>query len=469
MGKSSTLVAVARKASTLGGVVMMDPLGETARSFLLGLSEPERSRLVWVAPHAGSSGINALEGIGGRETDPVLSDRRLNDLVHALRRVRSGRYIDSFWGPRLEEMLTRAIRAASAFPLGTLADAHTLLATGGKTRQVVPPEAQEAVRELSERIRERPEDAEGARRLLYEVVRSPVLVRMLCERNPTLHARELVEPGRIAVISGEASSVGESVARYLLAVYLALVWSELLARPTRAKTFVILDESQWFSHESLAEMLRLARRGNVHIVLATQTVGSLSETVADALWTNVSDFVAFRGSPEEARELSRATRGLTVEEILSLPRGHAAVLLGKGSSLEWVRTVGRPPVSASAPSTEEAVPFDPGGEAVIPGPRETRPRVTAEQVLEWLREKASGLPAGETLRVDLTELRETLDPDERALREAGSRLGRAGALRASTRSANGSVWLLDPTKIPRAAAAPPPSPSAEASPAPQPS
>jgi hypothetical protein len=474
MGKSATLVAIARKASTLGGVVLFDPLGETARSFLSGLSVGERARLVEVAPLGRAAGINALEGIGGKETDPVLSDRRLNDIVHALRRVRSGRYVDSnYWGPRLEEMLTRAVSAAAAFPTGTLADAHTLLATGGRTRQVVPPEAQEAVRELSDRVRERPEDAEGARRLLYEMVRSPVLHRMLCERNPVLHARDLVESGRIAVISGDASAVGESVARYLLAVYLALVWSELLARPSNPKTFVLLDESQWFSHESLAEMLRLARRRNVHVVLATQTVGSLPDAVADAVWTNVSDFIAFRGSPEEARELSRATHGLSVEEVLVLPRGHAAVLLGKGNSVDWVRTAGRPTGLDRPSLEEESAPAAPVL-APAPGTAETSLRkgslpATVEEVLAWILARARAQPAGEPLRVELSELRRAVDPEGRAVREAGARLGRAGALVSGARTAGGAVWVVDPTKVPALMAGAVSSPSSGGSQRPEPS
>lgn len=470
MGKSSTLVSVARKASTLGGVVLFDPLGETARSFLSGLSTDERSRLLWISPRGSANGINALEGIGGRETDPVLSDRRLNDIVHALRRVRSGRYSDaSYWGPRLEEMLTRAVRAAASFPSGTIADAHTLLATGGRTRQVVPPEAQGAVRELSDRVRERPEDAEGARRLLYEVVRSPVLSQMLCERDPTLHAWELVAAGRIAVISGDASAVGESVARYLLAVYLALVWSELLARPSNPKTFVVLDESQWFSHESLAEMLRFARRRNVHVVLATQTVGSLPEAVADAVWTNVSDFIAFRGSPDEARELSRATRGLSVEEILSLPRGQAAVLLGKGNSVDWVRTIGRPPGSGVGALDEEDSWPGHAARTADPGSPAPDSPATVGSVLGWIHERASELTPGQPLRVELSELRRAVDPEGSAVREAGARLGRTGALVSTLRSAGGSVWVLDPEKIPAMTEEPPPSPSSEGSHGPQPS
>jgi hypothetical protein len=449
MGKSSALVAIARKAASLGGVVLLDPLGETARSFCSTLSPSERSRLVCVSPEEKACGINALEGVAGNASDAVLGDRRLNDLVHALRRVRSGRYNDSsYWGPRLEEMLTRALSAAAALPGGSLSDAHTLLATGGRTRQVVPPEAQGAVRELSDRIRDRPEDAEGARRLLYEVVRNSVLLRMLCERTPTLHAKDLVAPGRIAVISGEASRVGESVARYLLAVYLALVWSELLARPSQSKTFVVLDESQWFSHESLAEMLQLARRRNVHVVLATQTVTSLPENVAEAVWTNVSDFVAFRGSPEEARELSRTTHALSVEEILSLPRGHAAVLLGKGSRVDWVRTAGRPPGTDVEPNESPVQPTDLSHEAEANPVTGGRRTPTVQDVLDWILEQGRVVPAGEVVRVSLTELRRSVDPEGRAVRAAGAVLGRVGALRSSGRSAAGPVWVVDRTRIP---------------------
>jgi hypothetical protein len=467
MGKSSALVAVARKAATLGGLVLFDPLGETARSFRAGLSPEELRRLLWVSPDSRPRGINALEGIHGPGNDAVVADRRLNDLVYALRRVRSGRYSESsFWGPRLEEMVSRALLAAASFPGGTLVDAHTLLATGGRTRQIVPAEAQEAVRSLSDRIRERPEDADGARRLLYEVVRSPVLNAQLCERDPDLHPRDLVEPNRIAVISGDASTVGESAARYLLAVYLALVWSELLGRTSQAKVFVVLDECQWFSHESLAEMLRLSRRRNVHVFLATQAVRSLPETVADAVWTNVSDFLAFRGSPDEARELSRASVGLTVEEILALPRGHALLLLGKGSGVHWVRSAGRP-----AASENDQVPSRPERSKDAPAPEgsEKKPPLTAEDLLRNLRARAIELAPGSVLRVELSELRRSALADDRVIREVGARLGRAGALVAAERSSGATIWVVDPTRIPSPAVGTVASPSPGATEVPQPS
>jgi len=460
MGKSATLVALGLAAKEFGGVVLFDPLGETAHGFVRELAPGERrDRLLWVSPRRQSGALNALEGLAGPGADPVFADRRLDDLIHALRRVRSGRYDSTYWGPRLEEMLTRALAAAATFPAGTLTDAHTLLATAGRGRQVVPPEAREAVGSLVDRVRERPEDAEGARRLLYEVVRSPVLRRMLAEPRPRLHATELVAPGRITVISGDASMVGESAARYLLAVHLALLWSELLARPVPSKTFVLLDETQWFAHESLAEMLRLARRRNVHVILATQTVSSLPEQVRDAVWTNVSDLVAFRGSPEEARELARATSRISPEEILSLPRGHAAVLIGKGNSVAWVRAVGRPSGPESPQPRATSVP---GAGAILPMAvnrtkvhREDDPEI----VLEWLRSRAREADGEGPIEVMLSELRASVDPNGHAIRAAGSLLGRAGALLRSSHQESGSVWTLDPRRFP---AEPPGTPSATA-------
>ncbi len=454
MGKSSLLVALARRASRGHGLVLFDPLGETVEALAQELGPSDTERLVRIDPVRHPVEINALEGILPDGRDAVRSERRLNDLVHALRRVRAGRYTDSgFWGPRLEEMLLRAVRAAASLERGTLVEAHTLLATRARAPRDSPSQAMGPIRELAERVRERPEDAEGARRLLYEVVRSPVLARMLCSERPEVATRELVRPGRIVLLSGGAASVGESTARYLLSVYLALVWSELLARREAAKTFVVLDEAQWFSHESLAEMLRLGRRANVHVVLATQAVASLPETVAEAVWTNVADFVAFRGSPAEAREFSRVARGLAPDAILSLPRGEAAVLIGKGHDVRWVRTIRRPgllgprvPDDAAGSEPGEGQPPSPGtrpfpgeAEAMVDGGGAAAP---PPDVLGWLRDRMSdGSPDG-IVRVSLELLRREVDPGGEVVRRVGAALGRSGVLLATERSTEGAVWLL---------------------------
>ena len=449
MGKSSFLVASARRVAGRAGVVLLDPLGETAALARVELQRAGGKEPLWVAPTEPRAALNALGTARGvePEEDPR-AERRLNDLVHALRRVRAGRYSDSgFWGPRLEEMLLRSMRAAAGIPGATLEDAHTLLASGGRTRQVVPAPAMERVRELADRIRSRPDDADGARRLLYEVIRSDVLRRTLCARAPTLTGADLVEPGRVVLISGEARDVGEATARYFLSVYLALVWSEFLARTDRSKTFVLLDEVQWYAHGSLSEMLRLARRRNVHVVLATQGVGSLPEEVREAVWTNVADWLVFRGAPEEAREIGRITSSVTAEAVLRLPRGHAVALIGKGEAVEWLEAARLP---SSRPRTETRPPEAPSG-ATDPISRETPPEPgeartpDPEAIVEWLDSQVEATGAVGEFTIALDELRARFDPTGESVRRAGSLLGRSGRIERRFEEGLGTVWRVLPT------------------------
>ncbi|HXW67623.1 MAG TPA: DUF87 domain-containing protein [Thermoplasmata archaeon] len=474
MGKSSLLLALSRRAVDAGGVILLDPIGDTARTLRAELPPEARRRLTWIDT-ASAPGINALASMGtDSAASPAVRERALNDLVHALRRVRSGRYADAgFWGPRLEEMLTRALRAAAALPGGTLVEAHRLLEAQARGFRLVPVEAMEAVRSLADRIRERPEDADGARRLIYEVVRSPVLARMLCAHPPTLSATDLVAPGRVVLVSGDAAIVGESTARYLLSVYLALVWAELLARSPPAKTFVLLDEAQWFGHESLAEMLRLGRRRDVHVVLATQAVASLPEPVAESLWTNVADLVVFRGSPAEAREVARSVNGVSAEAILALPRGRAIALLGKGVTVEWIRAARIPRAHRplEAPADDPGAPPPPKDDrppAAEPGPGElTRTMATAvEAILDSIRQQIGAPADGRPTTVSLAGLRRAGDPGGRGLRAVGSQLGRAGAILAIGRGPNGPCWTIDPRRMPwPVPTSPPPLPRNDARPA----
>ena len=447
MGKSSLLVAVARHVAQNAGVIFFDPLGDTARALRDELPERAGPRVTWIGPR-GPATLNALAGISVSSVEEeACHGRQLDDLVHSLRRVRSSRYADSgFWGPRLEEMLTRALRAAAAFPGGTLEDAHLLLASGGRGFRTVPASAADAVRDLGDRIRARPDDAEGARRLLYEVTRNPTLARLLCDRTPSLAPADLVAPERIVLVAGDATAAGETTARYFLSVALALVWSELLSRPGRAKTFVVLDEAQWFAHESLAEMLRLGRRLNVHVVLATQSVGSLPDGVAEAVWTNVADFVAFRGSPEEAREFARVAPGVPAEALLALPRGAAAAMIGKGNDVRWLRTSRLPARTAPARPTLAAA-IGPAASAPRAGPAGAPEEPDeAGAVLAAIARRVAGSDSGEPVAVVLADLRGEADPSGRAVRAIGSRLVRTGTILRTTREASGTVWWVDPER-----------------------
>jgi hypothetical protein len=458
MGKSSLLVRVALRAAEFGGVVFLDPIGDTGRDFLCRLPLKDASRVHWVSPIDSPLGLNALEGTSSMTAeDPTVVDRRIGDLVTGLKRVRASRYVDqTFWGPRIEEMLFRSLRAASLYPNGSLEDALLLLESADRAPRGVPEPAQAAVQELHRRVRDRPDELEGARRVLNEIVRSPALHGLLCRKSSEWRAARAVDPRAIVVITGDAPHVGELTARYLLSVYLALLWSEIIARPQASKLFFLSDEAQWFAHESLTDLLRLGRRFNVHGGIATQAMRSLPEPVRESVWTNCSDFVVFRGSPEEAREFSRWLPGLVPGELLALPRGNALAFLGKGSKVEWLKTDplqpaqrghldrytsnGSPRRSAGGISRELGNPTG----AVDSPLKDDEPdepqgihRIFAV-IAAWI-EKCAGEAEVE---IPLHELRRAASTDEESLRRVGSILGRLEVLRSRRDGSGRASWSI---------------------------
>lgn len=458
MGKSSLLIRLAAQATRRGAVILLDPVGDTGRRFLAALDTDTAARAAWISPTESPVGMNALGRIRLAPHAPDGSgERTLHELVQALRRVRAQRYLDGgFWGPRIEEVLGRTLTVAAGLGGGTLVEAHALLADEEGVPLPAPESLRPAVHALRAFARERPEEVAGSRRVLGEIAHNETLRRLLCDPRPRFDLGAAVGPGAITVITADAPAVGESTARYLLAIDLALLWSELLARPVPTKVFLVLEEVQWYAHESFLELLRLGRRGNIHVWAATQSLRSLGEDLREAVLTNVSDLAIFRGDPEEARAFARWSPELSVERLLALPRGHAAILVGKGVDLAWAVTAPLPEERAGA-ATRDRIrdrtrerfggPEAPDGPSPVPGPRVPEPSATgpdpprteggaAREVLLALREAAriDGPP------LPLARLRSVLALSETELRVLGSRLRREGLLQARVDGSEGPAW-----------------------------
>jgi hypothetical protein len=450
MGKSTLLVRLGLEAARRhAAVVLLDPIGDTAEQFLQRLGSAQLARVVWIAPESLPLAINALAPPSGRATGTSHMERTLNDVVTALRRVRAQRYPDTpFWGPRIEETVHRALSAAAAWPGGTIAVAEALLDARSGGRSLAPVAARAAVDELRAWVADRPEEVEGSRRLLGEVTRNRWLRRMLCEPAPRWEVSRAVDPGAVTVISGEAAKVGESTARYLLAVYLALLWPAILARTDPSKIVVMVDEAQMFAHESLAEMLRLGRRYNLHVWAATQSLDALPEPVAEAFRTNAADLVLFRGSPAEAREIGRWNPSVVPEQLLGLAPGWSFALIGKGERVETVATLPLPPARSSETFVEwvhrwraELESEGEGHDPIRVDGSSDEP--TNETVLDLFAVGLESLPPGTELRVSLQRLRAIVQVTDSVVRRTGSELQKLGALRGSGKDGTGAYWRID--------------------------
>jgi hypothetical protein len=445
MGKSTALVRVAVAAAALGSVVLLDPIGETGRRLVAQLPSAALDRVIWVSPTESPVGINVLESLRGDRLGTDGADRALSDLVDALRRVRAARYAESaFWGPRIEETVRLALATAAAIPGATVLDAARLLEAATGRRHGLPAAAQASAERLWARVRDRPEELEGSRRLLAELTDRPALVRLLAASHPRSSVGDWLGGRRIVVLSGEAPAIGEVAARYLLATYLALLWSERLASRSADKQVLLLDEAQWYAHETLGEMLRLGRRTNLHVVVATQSLRSLAEPVREAVLTNCADLLCFRTGPDDAREVARWSGAADPERFAFLPRGLGVLLLGKGQGANtW--SVSPPPggdhvraepwdrvLEHSRPYwTEPDGAMDSGassGSQLTPSPRNRDWTPEERAVLLTLWAGFLALPESAELEVDLAAVRAATDPEGQVLRSVGRHLSAVGAI-----------------------------------------
>ena len=462
MGKSTLLVRLA--ARVLGpdtALIVFDPLGDTVADLLESLDPSRLARALWISPGSSPVAQNALQF--DFDPDPraasLQRERLVGELVTAFRRVRAERYGETFyWGPRIEDLLTRIFLYLSYRKGTTLSDAVAILEdprAAGTYLSSEPSEERES-RELLERLqRERPEDMEGARRVLSEVTLSPSLAEILASRNPRWDLSQALQPGNITLLSMDRAQIGGRGASYLGSLMLSLVWSRIVSRKgPRGKVVLLLDEIQEYANESLIEMLRLGRRYGLHVWAATQSVSGLPKEARDALLTNARDLVLFRGSPSDAR-FAREELGLPPEEsLLSLGKGEVVAFLGKAGSAVRVRTL--PPQTSPRADPERPSPrrdqvrenskafWSRGQEAAPKGPPETAPagaRSPTEELLSVLKASLCSMP-GEELTVSLAYIRELAQGDEVLVRELGRELSRQGVLVRSQREGGARVWVL---------------------------
>jgi hypothetical protein len=454
MGKSTLIIALAQRAARLGTVVLMDPLGETARELVASLPRQLGGGLLWVSPKDSPIPSNALAAARGTSRE---RERAVDEIVDALRRVRAGRFGETpFWGPRVEEAARWAVTVAVASPDGTLADAERLLSEPvGHLPTELPEPAGSALRAIRERRRERPDDIEGGRRLLAEANRSEILRRMLSTPGARWSMSESLRPRGVTVLSGDAPSFGEAAARSYLSVQLALFWCSVVASRRPGPVFLFLDEAPFFAHESLAQMLRLGRRFGLHVVLGAQSLAGFPEPIREAIWTNCSEFVLFRGSPVEAREFDRWGTPVSSERLVNLPRGVAAVLIEKGRAVEWIRTRPRSPPRDSAARLREAADGSAerwgGGSALgMPADRPGKDRSAipseARPVLNALQREIGEPGSGDSFRILLDRWRRVQPFSEGAIRAAGRWLSEGAVIR-SERTPEGTVWTVDRRKL----------------------
>ena len=330
--------ALAADASTIDGLLVMEPHRDLIEMLLARIPHRRRGDVVLVdlADVAYPVGLNVLDATLGRDRDKTIAN-----LIAIF-----GHLWATSWGPRTENVLETCLK--------TLAEANTNMVKidpqGGPDRQYTLLDIVPLLRNWSfrngvlEQVHDRvltswwqlyyePMDLRHQTEVIGSVVNkmskyasSQTARRILGQPRSTINLTEIVQQGRILLVSAASGVVGEDIAALVGATILGLFQAALaeqiqLPMLERRHFLVLVDEFQFFGGANYQTGLAELRKMGGHFGLATQSLEYLDKqdrTLRSTVLANVDHLFAFAMSGADARLLERELQGVDVGDLTTL-------------------------------------------------------------------------------------------------------------------------------------------------------
>lgn len=242
--------------------------------------------------------------------DDDLGFNPLADIPKGQRHVVAAQVIASFkalwddsWGPRLEWILYNTVRVLLDNN-GTLLDIPRLLTD--------KPYRTQCLRHASyrdfwlnefERWSDRDRDAylQPVMNKVGQLAADPVLQKVFTRNNLSL--LHLVNSGHRLAVNLSKGQLGDGPSHLLGALLVTAIYQA--ARAGNRRNFTLYaDEFQNFATDTFATILSEARKYNLHLCIAHQYLGQLSEPLRQAVFGNMGRFTVFNVSAEDATILA---------------------------------------------------------------------------------------------------------------------------------------------------------------------
>jgi type IV secretory pathway TraG/TraD family ATPase VirD4 len=291
------------------GFLLLDPHGDLAEDVLANIPRYRKNDVVHfnATDPATCPGLNPL-----RSVDPLRRPLVVSGILAAMRKL----WGPEFWGPRTEHVLRHVLLALMEVRGATLADARDMLIDDKRRASVLRQVKDEAV--LAFFVRE----FTGYGRQLTAEVTAPILNKLgavlasgpvrtiVTKRRPRLDARKLMDRGAIVIASLSKGRIGEDASLILGGLLLGAFQEATLgradvARERRSPFFLVVDEVGSFATRPLLELVAEARKYKVGLILATQSLAALEESVRAALLGNIGTLVSFRLGADDAEIVER--------------------------------------------------------------------------------------------------------------------------------------------------------------------
>ena len=341
-GKSTLLLNLICQDLIAGeGVALLDPHGDLAEAALAQIPRERTNDLVYINPAdaARPIGFNPL-ALVPPDLKPVVAD----GVVSAFRHV----WPDS-WGPRLDYILTNAIRALLDVPGATLLMLPRLLIDDRFRSNVVEHVGDPLVRAfwLNEYAAYstsfRTEAISPIQNKIGKALIEPRLRNMLAQPRNTITLRRLMDEGAIVICNLSKGGLGEGTTHLLGALLTTAFAQAALSRvdtpaADRRPFHLYADEFQSFATESFALILSESRKFALTLTIGHQYLEQLPDDLRAAVFGNVGSIVACRIGATDAAIVGEQIGLAAGSALLDLPNFTAwARLLRRGAPTSPLR------------------------------------------------------------------------------------------------------------------------------------
>jgi hypothetical protein len=235
------------------------------------------------------------------------------------------------WGVRMEHVLRNTLYALIEAGCATLPDVLRMLTEKEYRRRIVAHVKNEQVRRFwndefrGYNPRYRQEMIAPIQNKVGAFLADPRLRRIFTTAPAELRFRAIMDEGKILVINLSKGVLGEDSANLLGAMIMTTLGLAAMSRSDlpeddRRPFYAYIDEFQYFTTLSTANMVSELRKYRVGLTLAHQHLHQLEPEVRHAVLGNVGTLIAFRLSPEDAPMIARELAPVFGEgDLVSLP------------------------------------------------------------------------------------------------------------------------------------------------------
>jgi hypothetical protein len=285
------------------GFALLDPHGDNAAAVADAVAPAETIRVIYLDPSdlAHPIGFNPLNNIAADQRPLVAAH-----IVAAFQHIWG-----TSWGPRLEYILTNALRLLLDAPGTTLLGLPRLLADENYRTSLLAHVRDPVVRNfwLGEFAQYNERYAIEAiapiQNKVGTLLSPPAIRNMLGQVKSTIDVRRIMDTGQVLIVNLAKGKLGETPT-HLLGAFLATAFAQAaearadVTEGERRDFTLYADEFQHFATDSFATILSEARKYRLALVLAHQFLGQLTPLLRQAVIGNAGSIVAFRLGAEDA-------------------------------------------------------------------------------------------------------------------------------------------------------------------------